>query len=52
MVSEESEIFDNEQINAYKELIMEMEKDMVEAANKIDEKNTIIEKQKAIIERL
>ena len=31
---------------------MEMEKDMVEAANKIDEKNTIIEKQKAIIERL
>lgn len=36
----------------YKELIMEMEKDMNEAVAKLDEKNNIIEKQKAIIERL
>lgn len=31
---------------------MEMEKDMNEAVAKLDEKNNIIEKQKAIIERL
>lgn len=36
----------------YRELIGEMEKDMNEAVAKLDEKNNIIEKQKAIIERL
>ena len=36
----------------YKDLIVEMEKDMNEAVTKLDEKNKIIEKQKAIIERL
>jgi hypothetical protein len=33
----------------YKEVIAEMERDMTEVATKIDEKNAIIEKQKAII---
>lgn len=33
----------------YKELIVEMEKDMNEAVAKLDEKNNIIDKQKAII---
>ena len=54
--SEQSEILDNsnqnEELEMYKLLIVEMEKDMNEAVAKLDEKNNIIEKQKAIIERL
>lgn len=52
--SEESEIFENnnDELAMYKQLIVEMEKDMNEAVAKLDEKNNIIQKQKGIIERL
>lgn len=43
---------EGEELEMYKELISEMEKDMQEALQKINEKNDIIERQKAIIERL